>query len=890
MELIPVKKQKSCNNCPLRNMCRFLPTEIKDDSPIDLLFIGEASGKEEEKIARPFVGSSGYILRSIIKDLEKTFNFNYVLTNIVKARSPNRTLNEEEVRICSPILLKEIKKYNPKVIICMGNTVHKFFHKKEGILLEEGCLRKIKLDKVYPTISTVHPAWCLRNYPGTAGLIYEAVRKALLYIKFGTTFNIPNTFDSVFLDTVKKIDEKFDEFQDSTNKVSIDTETNNLYRVYGNEILSLQFCNDGKTGYVIPYKHFDSPFSNEEIKHIGKRLVEFLTGKTKVSAYIFQNPKFDLHQIFRDFNILFYNAPVIDVGYNEYLLDENKSKIEGNFGKGRSPFSLYTMAYKRGFTFYSDTNMKEERKNFSSLKIDEWLEYASADVVSIWNIYESQYKYAKLTGYTDFKKMAITFNTVLCRVITFMEHCGLPIDIKILRYLHSPRTSPFIKEIEKLRLEFNNRESVKKVCSKIRRNKTGYTQTLFSNPAVFDPNKRSHREFLYFDCLNLSPLGDKFSTDKAFQEQYANVKEVEMLTSWNSLQKLKTGYIDNIYDFMNKTTGNPDFYTDNRIRSSYRCTTVTGRLKSTNPNGQQRPKVKKNTSSILSMYRAGKGRCLIKIDFSAFEVRGLGELSRDAYLIKTFKDMDKIKREYRHSKNMKYSILEMLTDIHRRYAALFNEIPFKEVSKKQRDDAKKLVFGSIYGRGARSIAEVLEISVKKAEELQKRFKETMPDANNWLKDSEKRARENLYLTSFLGRNRRLWGYLFKNKFIHFAMDRLAKNSKIQGVCSDLNIIASYLIIEKIIKNNLNWKFCNVVHDDSELDIPYKNLYNKVLLLEKIVTQETVDFVKKYFNYEIIIPLEVSIEVGKSFARMKVWKGTETSALGIEKFLKEEEDE
>lgn len=934
-------KCKARKTCPLWKDCVNLPLELHSKkNRVDLLIVGEGAGREEEKALRPFIGKSGKPLRNCVRVLEKEFDFSYAISNIIRTRPKDaeggtRAPTVEEMIRCSPIILKEIKKYRPKIIVALGKTPHSFFHSKNdfSMLLEEGCVRTIRVEgKKYKSISSVHPAFCLRNDPCSIGFVYNILKEAVLYTK-GVNFNIPNKFNAVVVEKVSDVKKLLKELMNTPSRVAVDTECNNLNRVFDNQILSIQLCNDGKTGYVIPLGHFDSPFSPSQLLKIKSYLKVFFTSKkSKVPCYIFQNPKYDMHQLMRELHFLLYNAPIIDTSFNAYLLEENWSRfVKGRFPKGKGPYSLYTLARKHGFTHYEDEGVgKEDRHRLAALKIEEWANYAAADAVVPWNLYNSQLKQAKYQGYDKFKVMSTLFHDHLVRTLTYTEHCGLPANLEKIRELHSPRTSPLIKELDKIRAEYNSLPSVKKVLKKLRKTSTGYAGTLFSEKeSGFNPSKKIHREILFFDILQLKLVEGKKkkktsapSTDTYFQEVYKDVREVQLLRDWNTIQKLKTSYVDNIYNFMNKSTGKPDFYSDVRIRPSFRSDAVTGRLRAADPNTQQRVRKGDRIAPVLAMYEAKPGRCVVKIDYSTFEVRGLGIVSKDRMMKKLFIKMNKIRDRFREdpasilTKKQRKKVekitpkkrwgaaykfakqeLKNRTDFHKRAAALFNQIKIKKISKEQRQGAKNFVFGVIYGRGLNSIAKELGILIEAAKKVYQSFTKTMPDAIKWLQYIERFGRKHLYVESLIGRRRRLWGYLMEGQGIAAKMDRLGRNSPIQGVCSDWNIIATSLLIKHIYKKGKAkyqvpdkeaWMTTNLVHDATELELPIKDLLETLTTFEAFFTTKLLKHLKKYFGVKIEIPFEVDIKVGLKYSDVRSWDGTKKQAGELVTWLRKEE--
>jgi len=922
------KEEKSCRIHKIGE-CSHIPIEILDEKkPIDIMICAGYPSKTDEDKNKPFSGLHGKPIRSIISYLEKKYKFNYILTTLVKYNprskdNKTRPLTKGEIETCSKNLNKEIKKYNPKVIIAIGETVHNYFHdlNKSIMVIEEGCLREITVGKSkYMSISTVSPAWCRSSDPNTIGFIFNAIEKAILYATKGVNFNIPNKYKSILLDNIKDVKKIIKRMTKTKEIVCVDTETANLNRVYDNTLFSIQLCNDGKRGYVIPISHYDTPFSVEEIKRIKKLLTRFFTTKkSEVTGWLYQGAKFDLHQIMRELNIIIFNAPVIDTMFNEFLLEENWERATFNFPKGKGPYSLYTICYKHGFTHYANDPAlsKEIRKTLSDIPLKEWKNYAGADVVAPWNIYKSQLKRAKYQKYSKgFKKMSTTFNTHLTRTLTYIEHCGLPTSITKIRNLYSPRLSPLIKEIDRIRKAFNDCDSVKKLEIRLRKERSGMTKTLFGESNVFDPNKKSHREELFFEILELDPTSDNLSCDAAFQDTYKNVEEVALLTLWNKTQKLKTSYVDNIYKFMNKTTGQPDFYTDNRVRSSYSATAVTGRLRSYKPNGQQRPRKGDSTKVILEMYEANKSKCIMKIDYSAFEVRGLGIVSEDKAMIKNFKEIDEVFMEFKKDpdnlltkkeKKIKSSKKRLeiakarkknLTDVHKKSGSTFYNKKIEEITDKERHDTKGIVFGLTYGMGDSTLAQDLKITIKDAKKLKTIFKKAMPDASRWLENIQKFGGEHLYVESKLGRRRRVWGFLLRDMgHVIAKMRRLCTNALIQGMCSDLDIIAASLITEKIYKEGLGkyqlsdedaWMICNIVHDDIEPEIPITKVYEFLMNYEKFFTTKLLAHVKEHFDFDIKINPVVDVDIGLNLSDMRSWDGTKRNAKELQKWLIKED--
>jgi len=92
----------------------------------EVIFIGEAPGKNEALSGRPFCGRAGKVLDELLLEagLERSAVY---ITNIVKDRPPNnRRPTPGEVEIYSPFLIKQIEIIQPKMIITLGSTAAGF--------------------------------------------------------------------------------------------------------------------------------------------------------------------------------------------------------------------------------------------------------------------------------------------------------------------------------------------------------------------------------------------------------------------------------------------------------------------------------------------------------------------------------------------------------------------------------------------------------------------------------------------------------------------------------------------------------------------------------------------------------------------------------------------
>ncbi len=134
------------------------------DPDADLMFVGEAPGKDEDAQGRPFVGRAGQLLTKIIESIglkrEDVF-----IANILKCRPPaNRNPETKEIALCSPYLIKQISLIKPKVICALGKfAAQRLLETETPISKLRGNFYDYHGVKLMPTY---HPAYLLRNSIG----------------------------------------------------------------------------------------------------------------------------------------------------------------------------------------------------------------------------------------------------------------------------------------------------------------------------------------------------------------------------------------------------------------------------------------------------------------------------------------------------------------------------------------------------------------------------------------------------------------------------------------------------------------------------------------------------------------------------------------------------
>ena len=140
----------------------------------DLMFVGEAPGRDEDEQGLAFVGRAGQLLTKIIEAMgmkrEDVF-----ICNVLKCRPPNnRNPEPDEVKSCMPFLEEQIRLISPRVIVTLGTfAAQAILETDESIGRMRGQWRTAHGVRVMPTF---HPAFLLRS-PDRKKDVWEDMKK-----------------------------------------------------------------------------------------------------------------------------------------------------------------------------------------------------------------------------------------------------------------------------------------------------------------------------------------------------------------------------------------------------------------------------------------------------------------------------------------------------------------------------------------------------------------------------------------------------------------------------------------------------------------------------------------------------------------------------------------
>jgi len=148
------------------------------DPSADLMFVGEAPGREEDLRGEPFVGRSGQLLDRLLAEELGLDRSRVYIANVVKCRPPdNRDPRPDEIAACRPWLAGQIDQISPRVVVTLGNFATRLLlDTDQGITRLRGASYPMGDTTLVPTF---HPAAALRG----GGVVLAQMRADLVRAK-----------------------------------------------------------------------------------------------------------------------------------------------------------------------------------------------------------------------------------------------------------------------------------------------------------------------------------------------------------------------------------------------------------------------------------------------------------------------------------------------------------------------------------------------------------------------------------------------------------------------------------------------------------------------------------------------------------------------------------
>ena len=847
---------KSCTDCPLSELRTCVLNGI-GNTQSKIVFVLDAPTKEEDIDKLAFSGPISRKLDAILARFNihrSQVYFTYATRCRANLRTQEgvRPAHFEEIQACAKYLVKELEEIKPYVIVPMGTeAMMAVFNVKKP---KVGELRGVETwserfnCKVLPTYST---GAVFRN-PNLEEVMVQDIRRAIESSKYPELTQTQKG-QYMVIDSI----ETFDAFCDRVleqKEVAIDLETTG-FDWQTDKIICCSFSWAANTGVLLPITKWVGvphekivikekkvrrkgvttikqveeleksiedtyhPWWGDKQEYVMKRFREIMESNIK---FIAQNGKFDwkfLLQMGWNVTPLAYDTLLM-----HYLLRET-SKGEHNLEDMSLQYLGKGQHKKELDDWFNANGMKDDdNKNYARVPTDLLFSYGAADAdvtLQLKNIFLPR---IEEEGMLDlFTHLVMPLNYTL----TTMEFEGFQIDPNALNYARTELELQLI-EIER---------DIKNLILQ-----AGVTEAV-------DLDSPKQLSKLLFETLKLTPIKQTktgFSTDEEVLNilagQYTRIDPADgvvkkdpnsipnKIVEFRGIAKLLRTYVLGIQERLDKNY---------RLHTKFMQEgTESGRLSSRDPNFQNFPR---DSKLIKNMFIVGKDNVLIEADEGQNEFRWWGIYSNDPQLVRDLNEG---------------------VDIHKLVASLANKIPIEQVTKKQRQAAKSIVFGLMFNMGVDKLSKEHNVSVEYAEDVKRIFFGRYPIAKQWKYDIVKFARRNLYVQNRFGRRRHLLAINNPDNKVAYADEQGAVNSPIQGAASDYVSNAANRIFAKLKEKGLHGKLRNLIHDAIYVEVPKNEIRETLEIMNEAMTRRILG---------IQVPLIAEFKMGKRWGRMHVLK-------------------
>ncbi|HEX5875342.1 MAG TPA: DNA polymerase, partial [Pyrinomonadaceae bacterium] len=406
---------------------------------------------------------------------------------------------------------------------------------------------------------------------------------------------------------------------------------------------------------------------------------------------------------------------------------------------------------------------------------------------------------------------------IKCAQLEF--ECVMPVvDIELAGfYMHKDRWLEQLGIVEKRRAELAEQlQSVLAVESS--------QGSLFGGPQREDINLDSQQQL----TKALTRLGitlPESTRNWKLQPLAAQYPIIATLLEYRTVQKALTSYGENMIGMINPVT--------KRLHADFRqIGAPTGRFACTNPNIQQVP-------HAVEYRRCFSGypeeRKLIIADYSQIELRILAEFSGDQAFTNAFISG---------------------ADLHRVTASEVFNVSVDQVTKEQRDFAKRLNFGVVYGIGASRFAMMTGLSVPDAESVLRRYFGTYRQLDAYLREAANRAVSDRQARTGSGRLVR-FRYDENDRQQISMTQRNGKNTPIQGTSADILKRALKLLKDEL--KDTNAAVVNIIHDEIVVEADADDAEMIAAKVENVMVAAGQEYLKT-------VPVKVETEIATEWIK------------------------
>lgn len=606
-----------------------------------------------------------------------------------------------------------------------------------------------------------------------------------------------NQISVTIVDTPEKLNELVSKLTDA-QQVSFDTETTSTDQMVA-DLVGISLAVDQDGGYYIPVGH-----ANVESNQLAKEEVLEALREPLTDPKLFKighNLKYDFVILAR--NGLRVSPLTFDTMLGEWLVNPTSRNL------GLKNLSWVRLDVK--MTEIEELIGKgKNQRSMADVPISDAANYAADDAVIPLRLLP------QLKEEIEQRNATSLFNDVempLISVLADMEMAGITLDIGYL---------------EEMSEELEQGQSLIE------------TKIFDSVGVEFNLNSPQQLSEALFERLNLTPPDRTQRTSTGFYSTAAGTLEamkgshpvVDWVLEYRELAKLKNTYVDALPQEVNPKSG--------RVHTSYnQAGSVTGRIASSDPNLQNIPIRTELGRRVRRAFIAKPGHSLLSVDYSQVELRIAAHMSDDETMLSAFR---------------------MGQDIHATTAAAIYDIPLDQVSKEQRDRAKGVNFGLLYGMSPFGLSRYTDMTLAEAENFVHEYFRRFPGVKEYLDGMRTQAAEQGYVETLLGRRRYFPGLKNQTNYnIRNREEREAINAPIQGTAADIMKIAMLRVPSALRNAGLSAAMLLQVHDELVLECPQDEVQATAALVSEVMQSA----------YPLKVPLQTDARSGLNWNDMSL---------------------
>jgi DNA polymerase I len=331
-----------------------------------------------------------------------------------------------------------------------------------------------------------------------------------------------------------------------------------------------------------------------------------------------------------------------------------------------------------------------------------------------------------------------------------------------------------------------------------------------------------------------TPTGALSTGSEVLEELAAGGAEIaRLILEYRELTKIKSTYVDAL-----PALAGPD----GRVHTTLNQTVAaTGRLSSSEPNLQNIPIRTELGRQVRAAFVPAEGMLLLSADYSQIELRILAHVTGDPELRRAFAEEE---------------------DVHARTAMRLFEVAADSVTPEMRRRAKTINFAVIYGMSDFGLSRELGIPVASAREMIEAYFARFPGVVRYTQETLRRARQDGYVSTLLGRKRPILEIHSARPNIRQAAERAAVNAPIQGTAADIIKRAMIGVERGLREAGFHSRMILQVHDELLFEAPPA----EVQRLGELVCREMEG------AFPMDVPLRVEVKVGENWRDMTVQTG------------------